>query len=108
VDDRPLGPYDTRTGMWRSSNRMEVEFQRCLDCDLLNSDEHQAAPGDVVIFLTGWASAHCGWFVDGWLYHALSSCGVVKTQWRLWSHRASTLVRIRSVGYRSEPMAKRF
>lgn len=100
-----LGRYNTKRGLFNKSDHLQEVFLRSTHSSIVQADRTQAQDGDIVIFKTVQASAHCGVFIHDRVWHALSRRCVTVSPWQHWKHKAESLVRIFATGWREQPAA---
>ena len=93
--------YDVSDGMWGESTRLQDTFRRCLYCEWIDSDFQF---GDIPILKNGKRSAHCGFYTaDGFMWHSLGHRFVTKSDFGLWKHEVSGMIRIVREGLKINP-----
>ena len=101
LPNREFGRYDVNAGLFTRSDMMEKVLLGALHASSRTPVDPEF--GDVVLFQTGDRSAHCGFYEDGHVWHALARQCVMRSPWRTWSRRAEKLVRVYQPGFRTEP-----
>ena len=100
VERRDLPSYDTMVGIAKESDSMELAFFKAVHVESLDPKIHPPQFGDVVLFKTGFTSAHCAFFAGKHLYHSLANRCVTRSEWPHWKAKAESLIRFYEKGWR--------
>lgn len=100
VERRELPSYDTTVGIARASRDMERAFFDTVHVEAFDPKVYQPQFGDVVLFKTGFTSAHCAFFADKHLYHSLANRCVTRSEWGHWRAKAESFIRFYEKGWR--------
>jgi len=96
--------YDDRVGGRDAEEILISSFMACANAERFKYEEwFTMQDGDIVVFNADLSSNHCGFFIDGTIWHCLARRFVDVHQWAHIKKRVHSVIRVTEIGLKKDP-----